>query len=1490
MGDKTVHLPSNEIQRVENVRKDFEEEDITVKGYVKSMRNIINPYLTSSQTQAFFILEEEFKNEELTEKGFYKRSKNLLDSLSIFCETQIVTDSSKQRIYSLNNRENNQNIINSSSTFGNEMLRNSNENAGISSTAMNIKTEPEDISESCNGHHRVDVNESSNSYIQENANEVQNDHTQDEVNKLCNGYDLLDIKNTELVLGRKESKNSLWTHPLPSLKRCTICSQLLSSEDLMIYPGHPENAVDEFVALTDPKLSLFTGEENSIHDYDQRPQHKITAFNVYDKEGHLCPFDGGLIEKNVLLYFSGFLKPIYDENPSIEDGIPASEIGPINEWWISGFDGGERALIGFSTPFAEYILMEPSEVYSPFFNAVQEKIYLSKLVIELLIHTIEPSYEDLLLKIQTAVPPQGILSFSEDSLLRHAQFICDQVHNFDLAGEDGEERFILSPCIRSLINLAGVTLGKRRTTQLRVRKKIDMPKFTKATTTPLVMNLFESFFADQIGEQKKSLTVRRARCGVCEVCQEPDCGNCRNCKDMVKFGGSGRSKQCCVNRRCPNMAVMEREESDGEEDFEDFSTDRLSNDKSTRSHRIKKRVRNIEWVGEPQAVEGKKSYYMEVKVEGEIIKLGDCVMVEPDNPQIPVYIARVESLWELKTGKGEKFFHADWFCRGSDTILGETADPQELFLINDCEDSLLEAVLRKVMVIEYTPPTNWKELGGNEESDPIEERNDHTFFYQKWYNPELGRFEDIPPLRKDIECYKSCQSCLRIKEEESNEMCLLGEKLEKTENTLNQYSYKSLTFYKQEYEVGDCCYVLPEAFKFKVKCYPPSVENKKPLVDENMYPEFYRKTSDKVKGSNVDTPEPFRIVRILKIMCSSSDSSLVSPEDVKFRVSKFYRPENTHKGVNSSYQADLNLLYWSEEEATVFLSSVCGKCTVIYAENIQSSSDEHFLGGPNRFKFLKAYDPNKMEFYEPPMDAQLRGSVGKGKGQGKGKVKSKSSKKEFLMETYPSLSNRLNTLDVFAGCGGLSNGMHEAGLSEPKWAVEVYEPAAQAFRINNPNAVVFTDDCNILLKLVMEGKTVNDKGQKLPQKGEVDMLCGGPPCQGFSGMNRFNSRQYSQFKNSLVASFLSYCDYYRPKYFLLENVRNFVSYKCSMVLKLTLRVLIKMGYQCTVGVLQAGNYGVPQTRRRAIILAAAPGEVLPFFPEPITTFSPRASQLSIAVDDNKKFKYSSNCRWTSSAPLRTVTVRDALFDLPEIGNGARKDQINYGTEPESHFQRLIRGKQYQPLLRDHICKDMAPLVESRMKHIPTAPGSDWRDLPNISILLSDGKYSKVLVYTHHDKKNGRSSTGSLRGVCSCASGNPCDPMDRQFNTLIPWCLPHTGNRHNHWSGLYGRLEWDGFFSTTVTNPEPMGKQGRVLHPEQHRVVSVRECARSQGFSDTYRFHGSLLEKHRQIGNAVPPPMAKSIGYEIIKAIKLNEMKENGIQVHDSKANGLQAHY
>lgn len=101
-----------------------------------------------------------------------------------------------------------------------------------------------------------------------------------------------------------------------------------------------------------------------------------------------------------MLYLSGYMKPIYEEDPSPDDGVPAKDIGPILEWYVSGFDGGELALIGFITEFSEYILMEPLENYAPFMNTVKEKIYMSKLVIEFLLDEISPTYEDLLNKLE----------------------------------------------------------------------------------------------------------------------------------------------------------------------------------------------------------------------------------------------------------------------------------------------------------------------------------------------------------------------------------------------------------------------------------------------------------------------------------------------------------------------------------------------------------------------------------------------------------------------------------------------------------------------------------------------------------------------------------------------------------------------------------------------------------------------------------------------------------------------------------------------------------------------------------------------------------------------------------------------------------------------------------------------------------------------------------------------------------------------------------
>uniref|UniRef100_A0A8C7XGV9 DNA (cytosine-5)-methyltransferase n=1 Tax=Oryzias sinensis TaxID=183150 RepID=A0A8C7XGV9_9TELE len=1222
--------------------------------------------------------------------------------------------------------------------------------------------------------------------------------------------------------------------------------------------------LDEPEMLTDERLSLFDSNEDGFESYDDLPQHRITNFSVYDKRGHLCPFDSGLIEKNVELYFSCAVKPIYDDNPCLDGGVPAKKLGPINAWWITGFDGGEKALIGFTTAFADYILMQPSEEYAPIFALMQEKIYMSKIVVEFLQKNPDVTYEDLLNKIETTVPPAGLNfnCFTEDTLLRHAQFVVEQVESYDEAGDSDEQPIIVTPCMRDLIKLAGVTLGKRRAARrqaIRHPTKIekDSKGPTKATTTKLVYQIFDAFFSDQIEQNDKESALKRQRCGVCEVCQSPDCGKCTACKDMIKFGGSGRSKQACKQRRCPNLAVKEAEDDEIVE--EDVLVEKAKKDANTKK---KKQTQcKLAWIGKP--ILGKKHYYKKVSINDEVLEVGDCVSVLSDDPSVPLYLARITSMWE---GSHGKTFHAHWFLRGIHTALGESSDPLELVVVDECEDMLLSYVHEKVNVMYKAPSNNWFMEGGMDVDVKVVEDDGKSFFYQFWYDTEFARFETPPKTSEPEDCkYRFCGSCARIKERAEQEVPQAFEPLE-NESGDTKVLYALACFKGEQFKIGDGVYLPPDSFSFNMKpASPVKRSHRKEDVDEDLYPEYYRKSSDYIKGSNLDAPEPFRVGRIKEIFCHRRSNGKSDTADVKLTLYKFYRPENTHKGVKASYHADINQLYWSDEEVTVRMSEVLGRCQIEYAEDLIESVQDYSSGGPDRFYFLEAYNARSKSFEDPPNHA--RSAVHKGKGKGKGKA-SQEQQDSNVGPQMPKVP-KYRTLDVFSGCGGLSEGFHQAGISESLWAIEMWEPAAQAFRLNNPGTTVFTEDCNVLLKLVMSGEKTNSLGQKLPQKGDVEMLCGGPPCQGFSGMNRFNSRTYSKFKNSLVVSYLSYCDYYRPKFFLLENVRNFVSFKNSMVLKLTLRCLVRMGYQCTFGVLQAGQYGVAQTRRRAIILAAAPGEKLPRYPEPLHVFAPRACALSVVVDEKR---YVSNVTRGNGGIYRTITVRDSMSDLPEIRNGASALEISYNGEPQSWFQRQIRGTQYQPILRDHICKDMSALVEGRMRHIPLAPGSDWRDLPNIEVRLKDGTMTKKLRYTHTDKKNGRSSTGALRGVCTCAGGKPCDPADRQFNTLIPWCLPHTGNRHNHWAGLYGRLEWDGFFSTTVTNPEPMGKQGRVLHPEQHRVVSVRECARSQGFPDTYRFFGNILDKHRQVGNAVPPPLSRAIGLEIKKCV-IERMKE-----------------
>ncbi len=647
-------------------------------------------------------------------------------------------------------------------------------------------------------------------------------------------------------------------------------------------------------------------------------------------------------------------------------------------------------------------------------------------------------------------------------------------------------------------------------------------------------------------------------------------------------------------------------------------------------------------------------------------------------------------------------------------------------------------------------------------------------------------------------------------------------------------SYGAFTYKGEKFSVGDAALLFPIAYASPRNTLKDVVAQLPPKK-KRIYTEHFRHKNGKCsKGSNEKTPDPLRICVIEAIWRRRGK------EDVLLQVRKLYRPEEADISQRFALASDLNRVLWTSERATVNANLVTSKCHLVPLALLDGKEKEWCEGGRNRFYISDFYSIQDKAVQALP-------------GEVLNKYRDRS---RFTDGALPTFSRQpLRTLDVFAGCGGLSEGLEQSGVSRCEWAIEFFEPAAEAFKLNHPSATVLTQDCNDVLKDVIAGRTKSRNGDKLPAKGEVELLVGGPPCQGFSLMNSFSEREYSQFKNSSVASYLSYCDFYRPDFFVFENVRNFTAFQKSLVLKLTLRSLVKMGYQCGFGVLQAGHFGVPQTRHRVFILAAAPDQKLPKFPEARHVFA--KEDLSVFVDERK---FRSAKPSSETAALRTITVRDAISDLPFIGNGASKEKLKYLKDPVSHYQRLMRR---DAVLRDHICRLMPPLFEKRIEHI-VAPGCDWRDLPNIVEKLSDGTKTKKLRYRYKLEDG-------TPGVCICQTGNhACLPEDKQKNTLIPWSLAHTASRNNQWAGNFGRIHWDGFFCTVVTVPEPTRKQGRVIHPQQHRVVSVRECARAQGFRDSYCFAGSLADKHKEIGNAVPPCLAKAIGQEIGQALAAKE--------------------
>ncbi|KAL5172715.1 DNA (cytosine-5)-methyltransferase CMT2 [Glycine soja] len=377
------------------------------------------------------------------------------------------------------------------------------------------------------------------------------------------------------------------------------------------------------------------------------------------------------------------------------------------------------------------------------------------------------------------------------------------------------------------------------------------------------------------------------------------------------------------------------------------------------------------------------------------------------------------------------------------------------------------------------------------------------------------------------------------------------------------------------------------------------------------------------------------------------------------------------------------------------------------------------------------------------------------------------------------------------------------------------------------------------------------KGMKsniLPLPGEVDVICGGPPCQGISGYNRFRNcaSPLDDERNRQIVIFMDMVKFLKPRYVLMENVVDILRFDKGSLGRYALSRLVHMNYQARLGIIAAGCYGLPQFRLRVFLWGAHPSEVIPQFPLPthdviVRYWPPPEFERNVVAYDEEQPR-----------ELEKATViQDAISDLPAVMNTETRDEMPYQNPPETEFQRYIRSTKYEmtgsksnattekrPLLYDHRPYFLFEDDYLRVCQIPKRKGANFRDLPGV-IVGADN------VVRRHPTEN---------------------PLLPSGKPLVPeYCFTF---EHGKSKRPFARLWWDENLPTALTFPSCHNQV--VLHPEQDRVLTIREFARLQGFPDYYRFYGTVKERYCQIGNAVAVPVSRALGYALgLACRKLN---------------------
>lgn len=256
-------------------------------------------------------------------------------------------------------------------------------------------------------------------------------------------------------------------------------------------------------------------------------------------------------------------------------------------------------------------------------------------------------------------------------------------------------------------------------------------------------------------------------------------------------------------------------------------------------------------------------------------------------------------------------------------------------------------------------------------------------------------------------------------------------------------------------------------------------------------------------------------------------------------------------------------------------------------------------------------------------------------------------------------------IDLFAGCGGLSKGFMDAGF-DVIVGVDNDQAALNTFKLNHKGATALNAD--------LSKQETFDEIKRIAGDRSIDVIIGGPPCQGFS---LTGPRNFDDKRNKLYLAVFEMVKQFNPKGFIIENVPGMATLYNGEIKDEILKRFRKLGYNVECKILCAADYGVPQMRKRLIFMGIRKDIGEPTFPNPIFT------------------------------PENYRTCRDALSDLPGLTDTLGSEESEYISEPITEYQKYIRNG--CTVLHNHTATKHTQMVKDTIALVPE--GGNYKDLP-----------------------------------------------------------------------------------------------------------------------------------------------------------------------------------